>query len=197
MFLSFPVETDAARALYESDQSDMGFVMNLTQLWAWRPELHTAFAALRGALTSRTSLTAREQAVIVCSVASSSGDSYCSLAWGRRLATASDAATAAAVLSGAAAPALNRRESALREWVRQVATDANATTAQGVQALREAGFTDADVFDATALAAFRLAFSTVNDALGVNPDAQLAEAAPPEVRQAVRFGRPVGAEPPR
>ena len=109
--------------------------------------------------------------MIVCASAATLGDAYCSLAWGRRLATASDAATAAAVLSGAAAPALNRRESALREWVRQVATDANATTAQGVQALREAGFTDADVFDATALAAFRLAFSTVNDALGVTRDA--------------------------
>ena len=34
-----------------------------------------------------------------------------------------------------------------------------------------------------------LAFSTVNDALGVPPDWQVAEAAPPAVRAAVTFGR--------
>ena len=37
--------------------------------------------------------------------------------------------------------------------------------------------------------AFRLAFSTVNDALGAVPDKQLADAAPEPVRAAVSYGR--------
>jgi hypothetical protein len=37
--------------------------------------------------------------------------------------------------------------------------------------------------------AFRLAFSTVDNALGAEPDRQLAESAPPGVREAVDFGR--------
>jgi hypothetical protein len=41
------------------------------------------------------------------------------------------------------------------------------------------------------LAAFRVAFSTVNDALGARPDRALADAAPPEVREAVSYGRAV------
>jgi hypothetical protein len=43
--------------------------------------------------------------------------------------------------------------------------------------------------------ALRLAFSTINDALGAQPDGALARALPPEVRQAVTYGRPVATWP--
>jgi hypothetical protein len=36
-----------------------------------------------------------------------------------------------------------------------------------------------------------VAFSTVNDALGAQPDAELAQSLPSEVREAVTYGRPV------
>ena len=68
--------------------------------------------------------------------------------------------------------------------------DPNATTAVDVQSLRDVGLSDRAIFEATAHIAFRLAFSTVNDALGAAPDAQVAEAAPDVLREAVTFGRP-------
>jgi hypothetical protein len=37
--------------------------------------------------------------------------------------------------------------------------------------------------------ALRQAFSTVNDALGAQPDSELVDRVPAEVRQAVTFGR--------
>jgi hypothetical protein len=40
--------------------------------------------------------------------------------------------------------------------------------------------------------ALRIAFATVNDALGARPDRTLSERAPEAVRAAVTFGRPVG-----
>ena len=61
-----------------------------------------------------------------------------------------------------------------------------------LDALGAAGFGDREIFEMTAFAAFRAAFSTVNDALGAGPDVQLAEALPPEVRDAIAFGRPLG-----
>jgi hypothetical protein len=67
--------------------------------------------------------------------------------------------------------------------------DPNATTSADVDRLRGAGLSDGEIFDATAFVALRLAFSTVNDALGALPDVQLADAAPPSVREAVDFGR--------
>ena len=68
--------------------------------------------------------------------------------------------------------------------------DPNGATATHVDDLRKAGLSDREIFEATAFIALRLAFSTVNDALGARPDEQLVAAAPPEVRAAVAYGRP-------
>jgi hypothetical protein len=68
--------------------------------------------------------------------------------------------------------------------------DPNATTEDDVARLREVGLGDRVIFEATVFVAFRLAFSTVNDALGAAPDRQLADSVPPPVRAAVDYGRP-------
>src|SRR6266545_2087542 len=72
-----------------------------------------------------------------------------------------------------------------------VARDPNATTAADVQALRDVGCSDSKIFTITVFVALRLAFSTVNDALGLRPDAALRSTAPGLVRDAVTFGRPI------
>ena len=82
-------------------------------------------------------------------------------------------------------------ERALARWARQLARDPNSTTAADVQALRAAGFDDAQIFAITVFVALRIAFSTVNDALGAAPDRQLGVEVPAEVRDAVTFGRPI------
>ena len=107
------------------------------------------------------------------------------------LAELSDAETAAKVLQGLDV-ALPPREDALVRWCRQVVRDPNATTEADVDSLREAGLDEREICEATAFIAFRLAFSTINDALGARPDVQLAEKAPRLVREAVTFGRPPG-----
>ena len=126
--------------------------------------------------------------------ASALGDSYCSLAWGGKLGQASDAALAAGVLNGSDA-GLTDQEKAMAAWARKVARDPNATTPADVQALRDSGLDDGQIFAITAFVALRLAFSTINDSLGAQPDAQLAQSLPPEVREAVTFGRPVAQAP--
>jgi uncharacterized peroxidase-related enzyme len=190
MFIGFPPANDAVEKLHQSDVQQLGFVMNLTRVWSWRPEMLEAFSALRGTLTAASSLTARELAVIVCASASSLGDSYCALAWGRKLAVMADEGVAKAVLMDGWNESMTDRERALSAWARQVVMDPNGSTQRQVDALRRAGLDDREIFEATLFASLRLAFSTVNDALGVAPDWQVAEAAPEEVRKAVRFGRP-------
>lgn len=98
--------------------------------------------------------------------------------------------TAASVLQGDDAD-LSDREATLARWARQVLHDPNATTESDVDRLRQAGLGDREILEATAWVAFRLAFSTVNDALGALPDAQLAEKASRPVRDAVTL-RPAG-----
>jgi len=51
------------------------------------------------------------------------------------------------------------------------------------------GLSDREIFEATAFVALRLAFATINGALGAAPDLQLAEAAPEPLRSAITFGR--------
>ena len=73
-----------------------------------------------------------------------------------------------------------------------MATNPNATSRADIQALRDSGLDDGQIFAITAFVALRLAFSTINDSLGAQPDAQLAQSLPEQVREAVTYGRPVG-----
>ncbi|MDN4176011.1 hypothetical protein QWY28_23905, partial [Nocardioides sp. SOB77] len=65
------------------------------------------------------------------------------------------------------------------------------TTPEDVERLRDVGLGDAEIVAATVYVATRLAFSTVNGARGARPGAGLRDAAPPEVLDAVTWGRPI------
>ena len=194
-FLGEPPASEATTQAYEADLESDGYVGNLTRLWSWRPDLYESFVAQRTHLMASSTLTDRDWAVLVTASAAQRGDSYCSLAWGPRLAKLSDDETAAQVIAGTLAARLTERERALAAWARQVVHDPNATTVREVERLREVGLDDRQIFEATAFIALRLAWSTVNDALGAAPDKQLADAAPEPVRTAVSWGRQPSATP--
>jgi uncharacterized peroxidase-related enzyme len=187
-FLSEPPPSPEAQALYDEDLADDGYVGNVSRLWAHQPDtLRNLFGLMSQAFTP-SGLTFRQRGILVTAAASALGDSYCSLAWGGKLGQASDAATAAGVLTGRDT-GLTGQEKALAAWARKVATDPNATTPADIQALRDAGLDDGQIFAVTSFVALRLAFSMINDALGAQPDAELARSLPPEVREAVTYGR--------
>ncbi len=184
-----PAETEGAHAMLAEQEASDGYVANYMKVWAWRPDVFASYSSMRGGLVEGSSLSERDLAVLVSSTASQRGDSYCSLAWGTRLARLSDGETAAAVLTGGSPSALTPREAALAAWARQVVRDPNATTAVDVATLRDVGLDDQTIFDATAFIALRLAFSTINDALGAVPDEELVDKVPAAVRDAVTYGR--------
>jgi hypothetical protein len=136
-FLQEPESSGAAQVLFDEDRAELGYVMNVSRLWAYQPELVTGLFDLM-----------------------------------RR------------------ASGLEPAERPLAAWARAVAGDPNATHAAQVAALRAAGYADADIFAMTVFVALRVALSTVNDALGIAPDTELAAGLPPDVRRAVTFGRP-------
>lgn len=188
-YLPDPPASDAAEEAFAANLAADGYVWNFTRLWSWRSDLAASFVELRSHLMETSALGDRDFAVLVASTAGALGDSYCSLAWGRKLAALTDAETAAAVVSGREAEALSGRETALADWARQVVRDPNATTRADVETLRRAGLGDQEIFEATLFVGLRLAFSSVNDALGTPPDRQLAEGAPEVLRAAVSYGR--------
>jgi SAM-dependent methyltransferase/alkylhydroperoxidase family enzyme len=187
-FLGAAPETPESRVLFDDDLAGQGYVANASRLWAHQPHaLHTVAELMEGT-TKAGSLSFRQRAVLVTSAAAALGDSYCSLAWGKKLAQAATPEVAAAVIDGGT-DGLEDDEKALAVWARLVAHNPNGITNDDVERLRTAGFDDSQIFAITAFIAFRLAFSTVNDALGANPDSQLHAAVPREVRSAVSFGR--------
>ncbi|MEU8307137.1 hypothetical protein AB0C84_26615 [Actinomadura sp. NPDC048955] len=189
-FLAAPPMTDEAQRMFDEDVADTGHVMNNSRLWAYRPGLVAGLFELLREAGKAAGLDARERGILIAACASAAGDSYCALAWGSRLAEESDADTAAAVLRGADA-GLTARERALAGWVRKVAVIPHGTAGEDVQELRDTGWDDLQVFAITVFAALRIAFSTVNGALGARPDAAFRATAPPAVLDAVTFGRPI------
>jgi uncharacterized peroxidase-related enzyme len=193
-FLDHADVTEQAQALFDEDLAALGFVMNASRLWAYQPEALAMLFRLMSQVASARPFRFRERGILVAACASALGDSYCSLAWGTKLAEKADAQLAAGVLRGDDS-ALTEAERAMAAWARRVARDPNGTSTKDVQELRDAGFSDADIFAMTVYVALRVALSTVNDALGARPDAEYRTLAPAPVRDAVTFGRPIDASP--
>jgi uncharacterized peroxidase-related enzyme len=189
-FLEEPEVSAEVQALFDEDLEEGGYVWNVSRLWAHQPETVSRLFELMSQAFEPSGLTFRQRGILVTAAASALGDSYCSLAWGGKLSKAADPAIAAGTLNGTDA-GLTHQEQAIAAWARKVVRDPNATTPADIAELRAAGLGDGQIFAITAFVALRLAFSTINDSLGAQPDAQLAESLPREVREAVTYGRPV------
>lgn len=193
-FLRPAAPSPDAERLFADDRGEVGYVMNLSRAWAHQPAAHDALMDLLKQAAAAAGLTFRQRGVLVAASAGALRDPHCSLAWGARLAGEAGEGVAAAVLRGED-DGLEPGDRALARWARQLAVDPNGTSPEDVEALREAGLDDAQIAALTVYVALRIAFSTVNDALGARPDQQLVAAAPEAVRSVVDYGRPPAAEP--
>jgi alkylhydroperoxidase family enzyme len=187
-FLNAAAQTVEVGRLYAGDLEAGGYVARLTRLWAHSPAALGLLTALLGLVVEESGITHRQRALLVAAAASARSDSYCSLAWGAKLASASDPETAAEVIRGGWS--LSPEDAVLVAWARKVVRDPNSTTPSDVEQLRALGFDDGQILALTVYLAMRLAFSTVNGALGAAPDAELAARVPEAVRDSVTFGRP-------
>jgi SAM-dependent methyltransferase/alkylhydroperoxidase family enzyme len=187
-FLAAAPSTVAGQRLRQDDLDELGYVMNASRLWGHLPDTVEGLFALLGQCVKAGRLDMRTRGILVAATASTLGDAYCSLAWGGKLAKAADPDLAASVLVGDDSP-LAPAERALAAWARTITREPNSTTASDVQALRDAGFDEAQIMAITVFVALRVAFSTVNDALGATPDPELVAGLPPAVTDAVVWGR--------
>jgi hypothetical protein len=127
--------------MFDEDLNEIGYVMNVSRLWAYQPATVSGLFDLLRQANSADNLSLRQRGILVAACASAFGDSYCSLAWGSKLAEASDAQTAAGVLRGVD-DRLSTSERAMASWARKVARDPNTTSPTDVQPLRDAGLSD-------------------------------------------------------
>jgi uncharacterized peroxidase-related enzyme len=189
-FLQAPAPDAEAQSLFDEDVAELGYVMNVSRLWAYQPNTLTHLFDLMSETYAGEGLSFRQRGILVTACASTLRDSYCSLSWGTKLASKVDAETVAGILRGVD-DRLTPEEQAMARWARRVARDPNNIEPADVQDMRDAGYNDAQIFGITAYVALRIAFSTINDALGARPDSALRSLAPEVVRDAVDYGRAI------
>lgn len=187
-FLEEPAPSAGQKKLYAEDLADDGYVWNLTRVWAHQPEAHEQLMRLFALTADAAGLSPRDKAMIVIAQAAAVGDSYCAVAWGKRLTDWSDPPTAIAALTGSDEP-FSEREQALAAWARTIARSPGSSGPDDIQRLRDAGFQEPQIMALTVYAGLRTAFSSVNGAVGARPDAALVDALDPAVRTAITWGR--------
>jgi alkylhydroperoxidase family enzyme len=193
-FLADAPMDEQVERMFTNDVDLQGYVANQTRLWAHSPESLTLLSYVLKRATDTAGLTVRQRALLVTTCASTLGDAYCSLAFGTKLAGVAGADVAVRAVTGDDT-SLSPTDRALVSWTRQLVEDPNATTAEQVDALRAVGYDDQQIFAITLFVSLRLAYATVNDALGAVLDSELAALAPVGLRAAVSFGRqPVAAD---
>lgn len=187
-FLAPTPPSPGAERLRQEDVDELGFVKNASRLWGRMPGTLDGLFGLLGQCVKAGRLDLRTRGILVTATASTLGDAYCSFAWGGKLAKSAGNDLAAGVLLGDDT-GLDPAEQVLASWARAVTRDANGTTSTDVQALRDVGYDDDQIMAITVFIALRLAFSTVNDALGATPDTELVATLPTAVADAVTWGR--------
>jgi uncharacterized peroxidase-related enzyme len=192
-FLAAQAPDAEAQGIFDDDVEELGYVMNVSKLWAYQPGTLKHLFDLMGETYAEDALTFRQRGILVTACASTLGDAYCSLAWGTKLASKLDADAVAGILRGVD-DHITPEERAMAQWARKVARDPNNTKPEDVQAMRDAGYSDAQIFGITAYVALRIAFSTVNDALGALPDSAFRSDEPEAVLGAVDDGRSIDDE---
>jgi uncharacterized peroxidase-related enzyme len=176
-------------AMYDTDRAMLGYLPNFTRAFSHRPDVYAAWRQLNGAI--KAGMDERRYELATIAAARRLRSSYCMLAHGRILANRfMDAEALRTIVSGGESDALDPVDVAVMDVADKVAADATSVTRADIDRLRGLGLSDADILDVVAAAAARCFFSTVLDALGVEPDAAF-NALEPGLRDALTVGRPI------
>ena len=116
--------------------------------------------------------------------------SYCSLAHGKVLAEQFLGAERTIALATGAVDALDPLDAEIVRFATLVTREPASVTASDMERLRALGLSDEEILDVVLAAAARCFFSTVLEALGVQPDPAY-RALDPELRAALTVGRPI------
>jgi uncharacterized peroxidase-related enzyme len=154
-----PPESDLPadiREVYEKNREKLGFVPNVFRAYARRPEHFRAFMAYHDVLMKGPGNLSRvEREAIVVAVSSENRCQYCLVAHGAALRVLSkDPILAEQIANNWRTADLSPRMRAILEFASRVNEPGFAATEHEIDALHLAGFSDDDIWDIAAIAAF-------------------------------------------
>lgn len=144
------------RARMLAVQEKAGFIPNVFLLLARRPEEFRAFMAYHDALMDkREGLTAAEREMIVVAISSANQCQYCVVAHGAILRIrAKDPTISELVAANWRKADISPRQKAMLGFALKVSQEAHLVTEADRQALRDAGFTEEEIWDIASISAF-------------------------------------------
>jgi uncharacterized peroxidase-related enzyme len=185
--------TEQVRAMYERQQSAWGFVPNYAKVFCYRPEVMARWGQLQAEI--RRTIDVRRFELITLAAALELRSSACALQFGKKGSEHVGAGEVRVLAQNGRSEAITEAERAMMAFARKVARDASKITAGDVDALRQQGFSEAEIFDIAAASAGRAFFTKILDALGVEPDAPFM-AMDESLRELLTVGRPIDFHPP-
>jgi uncharacterized peroxidase-related enzyme len=156
--------------VYEAARRRFSFVPDVVKVMGVRPRVAAAQADLRDELLGDAStLGARKADLVSLAVSGINGCRYCGSAHAGMLAQRGDMTPeeAARAFHDWRMLDLPPEEVAMLEFAEKLTFQPAAITAADVEALRTAGFGDAEIYDIVLLTAYRNFMNRVNDGLGV------------------------------
>jgi uncharacterized peroxidase-related enzyme len=178
----------ATAEMYAADLDEDGYVANSTRAFGHRPAVFAAWRQLGSTIGG--SIDRRRYELATVAAARVLRSSYCSLAHGKVLAEQFLGAERTIALATGAVDALDPLDAEIVRFATLVTREPASVTASDMERLRALGLSDEEILDVVLAAAARCFFSTVLEALGVQPDPAY-QALDPDLRAALTVGRPI------
>lgn len=180
--------SEAVAEMYARQQAAWGYVPNYAKVFCHRPEVMARWGRLLAEI--KRPMDKRTFELVTFVAAHELRNTACTLAHGNALREFFNDDQIVAIAAGKFEGVLSDAEQALARFARQVAKDASRVTSGQIQALKEFGYDDGEIFDVAATAAGRAFFTKVLDALGVEPDSPF-RGMEPSFREPLAVGRPI------
>jgi uncharacterized peroxidase-related enzyme len=160
------------RARILAVQEKSGFIPNVFLALAWRPEEFRAFMAYHDTLMNkREGLSGAEREMIVVAVSIINQCQYCVVAHGAILRVrAKDKAISELVAANWRKAPITGRQKAMLEYATKVSTASHLVSAADRQAVLDAGFTQDELWDIGAIAAFFGMSNRLANAMDLKPN---------------------------
>jgi uncharacterized peroxidase-related enzyme len=168
---------DDIRAVYDKNRERLGFVPNVFRAYARRPEHFRAFMAYHDVLMKgEGGLTRAEREAVVVVVSSENRCQYCMTAHGAALRVlGKDPMLAEQIANNWRTAELTPRLRAMLAFASRVNEPAFAATDGEIGTLRNAGFSDDDIWDIAAIASFFGFSNRMAGLMDMRPNAEFYE----------------------
>jgi uncharacterized peroxidase-related enzyme len=180
------------RKMYQRQQASYGYVPNYAKIFSHRPEVLARWGRLLAEIRRPMGDRLFELATFVAALEYK--NSPCSLAHGQQLAKFLSQESIIAITRGEFPTELTDAEHAVVRFSRKLARDASQINQQDVDGLKQADYTDAEIFDIATTVAARSFLTKILDALGVEVDTTF-EGMDDGLKSSLLVGRPICREP--